>query len=306
LARGGVAGKGFEAGVLFRSVDSVADEWVANVLEMDADLVGTAGMETAFDESRAVEAFDDLVCGPRFARVSAFGRGHTFAMGWMARDADLDFAAFIRHFTTNDPAINLGDAAFFKLRGEVQVRFVCFRDDDATARIHIEAMDNSGSRDAGDAAELAFAMMQQGVDERAAVMASRGMDDQARRFVDRDDVFIFVKDIQRDLFRLRARGNWFGPRNLDGVAGVWRVSRFYSSSVYENGAVFDHALQNAARGLRQLRFQKDVKTLEGKGLLDDDRIGSISHGQAEEPARWRACLADDWKARTTNRRRSRE
>src|SRR3954467_3985119 len=96
LARGRIARQGFESGVLFAAVNRVADQRVADVLEVNANLMRAARMEAALNESGCVKAFDDLECRPGFARVPAFAGGHAFAVGRMPRDADLDLAAFRR------------------------------------------------------------------------------------------------------------------------------------------------------------------------------------------------------------------
>ena len=163
LARGGDARECFEARVLFAAIHGIADERVADVLEMHANLVRAPGVQKAFDQGRGVEAFDDFEAGPGVAGVGAFGGGHPFAMRGVPRDADLDFALFVREFAADDRAINLGDAAFLELRGEGKVGFVGFGHDDATAGVHVETMHDARARDAADAAELALAMIEQAV-----------------------------------------------------------------------------------------------------------------------------------------------
>jgi hypothetical protein len=123
----------------------------------------------------------------------------------MARDSNLDLAGFVAEFAADDGAIDFCGATFFELGGEIQMGFVRFRDDDAAARVHVESVDNARPRYAGDAAKLAFAMMQERIDQSAAVMARGWMHNEAGRFVERDDVFVFIQDVQRDFFGLGAR-----------------------------------------------------------------------------------------------------
>src|SRR5688572_23433965 len=56
-------------------VSHVADEWMANVLEVHADLVRAAGFETAFDQRRAPIALQHPI--RRARRLAAVRDGHT-------------------------------------------------------------------------------------------------------------------------------------------------------------------------------------------------------------------------------------
>ena len=68
-------------------------------------------------------------------------------------------------------------------------------DHQQAARVAIEAMDDPGSLDAGDpAAGRPVAVGQERVDERAAGVAGRRMDDQPGRLVDDQQVVVLVDD----------------------------------------------------------------------------------------------------------------
>ena len=63
------------------------------------------------------------------------------------------------------------------------MRFVVLGDDQATAGFLVESMHDAGPRHAADAAELAFAMMQQRVDERVCLVSRLPDARRVRRFV---------------------------------------------------------------------------------------------------------------------------
>ncbi len=71
---------------------------------------------------------------------------------------------------------------------------VVLGDDDEAARILVEAMDDARPPDAPDSREAVAAMGDEGVDEGAAGMPRGGVDDEARRLVDDDEVVILVGD----------------------------------------------------------------------------------------------------------------
>ena len=87
----------------------------------------------------------------------------------------------------------------------------CPGDHQQPARVAVEAMDDARPLDAGDAAPgLAVAVGQQRVDERAARMARRRVDDQPGRLVDDQQVVVLVDDPQRRCRAPAARSRAIG------------------------------------------------------------------------------------------------
>lgn len=79
-------------------------------------------------------------------------------------------------------------------------------------------MDNAGTKIASSRGKCAE-MVKQSVYQRAGGCASAGVNDHARGLVDGDEVFIFIKDIQRDLFR-HGSGLWARKHfDLNDVSG---------------------------------------------------------------------------------------
>ena len=73
-------------------------------------------------------------------------------------------------------------------------------DHQQAARVAVEAVDDPRPLDAGDPTPgRAVAVGQQRVDQRAAGMARRRMDDQPGRLVDDQQVVVLVDDAERDL-----------------------------------------------------------------------------------------------------------
>lgn len=74
-------------------------------------------------------------------------------------------------------------------------------------------------------------MMEQGVDECAIGISGCGMDDHAVSFVEHDEVFVFEKDIERNV--LRGGDVWNGLGDDDGnfIAGVDGIAGFSGFTV---------------------------------------------------------------------------
>ena len=87
---------------------------------------------------------------------------------------------------------------------------VVLRHHHQTRGVLVEPMDDSGAAHPAYAGQGCAAMRHQGIDQRAAPVASSGMDHEAARLVDDDDVGVLVNDRERDVFRSRLRGRRLG------------------------------------------------------------------------------------------------
>ena len=85
--------------------DPVADDWVAQGLEMDADLVGAASLDANLDQGEGAvggggDALEDLDVGDGGADAFAFGGaagGHAGASDVVAGDGQGDGGVVFRH-----------------------------------------------------------------------------------------------------------------------------------------------------------------------------------------------------------------
>ncbi len=80
------------------------------------------------------------------------------------------------------------------------VNLVVLGDHQDPARVAIEAMDDARPELSGDVAQPVEMKLQR-TGQRAAVVPFAGMDDQPGRLVEHDDRVVFVKDIERNVFR---------------------------------------------------------------------------------------------------------
>ncbi len=214
---------------VFFSVDGVAEDGGAEVVEVDADLVGAAGVEVAEDEG----GFGGGVCGADFVigdGCFAAGRiydGHFLAVDGVAADVGEDGSGGWVGYAIGDGEVEfLHGGAFGELGGEGLVSGIGFCDDEAAGGVFVEAVDDAGSFDAADAGELAFAVVEECVDEGAVVVSGGGVDDHAVLFVEDEEVRVFVEDVEGDF--LGGCDVWDGFRDDDGddVASFYGVARF--------------------------------------------------------------------------------
>src|SRR5437763_1461305 len=105
-------------------------------------------------------------------------------MRGMPRDGGVDFALLTLHLAADNRVVNLFDFPAGELSGERDVGVIVLGDDQATAGLFVEPMDDTWPGDPPDAAEFPGTMVEQRIDERMLFMAGRRMHDQAGRFVE--------------------------------------------------------------------------------------------------------------------------
>src|SRR5215471_5848221 len=93
------------------------------------------------------------------------------------------------------------------------------------------------------------------------------MDDHARRLIQDDNAFVFVHDIQRNIFRKsleRRQSHWSGDSDLFSAAQPQR--RFGQIAIDQNLLLFDQLPNANAANFRKLRGKPMVEAL-ASGLM---------------------------------------
>ena len=119
----------------------------------------------------------------------------------MPADRSVDRAAGTFEGPGDEREIDFLYLALGELPRELLVRPVIFRDDETTARLLVETMNNAGTLLSADPGE-AGAMMEQGVDQGMRLVSGAGMHDQPRRFVEHEQVVVLEKNLERNFLGL--------------------------------------------------------------------------------------------------------
>jgi hypothetical protein len=146
---------------------------------------------------------------------------------------------------------------------------VCTGGDEAAAGVLIQAVDDARALLAADARE-GGAMGKQGVDQGVARVARGGMDYEAGRLVDDQEVGVLEEDVERDILGLeerRLRGR-FG--NGDRISGADFVARFGGLSAEGDMALPDESLQPRARQVRDILRQETVQAVPRGACIDSE------------------------------------
>jgi hypothetical protein len=130
-------------------------------------------------------------------------------------------------------------------------------------------VDNAGALLAADAGE-GCAMRQERMDERMARVAGGGMDHEARRLVEDQQIGVLEEDIERDFLGLEQGG--FGGGFRDGHEGVVSdfVAGFGGLSGESNVALLDEGLQPGAGDVGQLSSQETVQPIPRGACIDSE------------------------------------
>jgi hypothetical protein len=208
----------------------IADQRVADMGHMDADLVGAASFEAAFD--KAGHGFAVLLLTKPLQhfkmRDGMAGVGLVFLDNGLpgpvlmrAAERGVDGSRNFRRSAPDQSDIGPlqmgGETMVGKSFGQSAVGLVVFGDDHDTGRILVEPVHNARPLHPAYAGERGRAMEQQRIDQRAGCVAIARMHDKPGRLVDDDDVPVLKQNVERNVLRLRIGGLRLGEGKDDPV-----------------------------------------------------------------------------------------
>ena len=162
---------------------AVADDRVANVVAVNAELIRASGYGFELNEYAFRPAFYYLVTRRRRPSVILYSP-KLLLFVTTDRPGDL---AFVRvDPACRDRGVSLLDGLLFKLRRDDAVGTRVLGDDHDAGRVFVEAMDESGPHDL--AAFDLVEMMRQGIEQSVAAVAVRRVDEHARGLFDDGEV----------------------------------------------------------------------------------------------------------------------
>src|SRR2546428_10872015 len=135
--------------------------------------------------------------------------------------------------------------------------------------------------------------MQQRVDERVLFVTGAGMNNQAVRLVDDNEIVVFEKDVERDRFRLIVDLLRRGFGQFDFVAAAHEIARPRRGAIASHESAPDQLLQPGARILAHLAGKKPIQAKTGRATRNGelDRCHWFVWIQwAASSLRWRTVL----------------
>jgi hypothetical protein len=256
---------------------------MAEGLGVDANLVSAAGFDADFDEGEGAiggdEAFENMEVGDGGAAVGAAG-GHASAADEVAGDGEGDGGVVFFEVAMDEGEVGLRDLTLGEHVAEFAVGAVVFGDEDEAAGLLVETMDDAGAEVATYVGEF-VEVEEERVDEGALVAlvyaigwarAGTGVDHHAGGFVDDGEVFVFVKDVERDVFGDGVKGCGLrGAFDFDGLAAAEFLFGLGRVAVDADLTGFDEELDagsaDVGEGVGEILVEAEV----GGGGVGDER-----------------------------------
>lgn len=195
------------------SVQGVAEYGVAEVLEVDADLVGASGFDLDFEVGGGAvgESGEHFPVCEGGACGEAMD-GAAFAVLGMAAEGEVDGAVGGVGDAVDEGLVGFVDLAVAELVLEVFEGGGGAGEEDDAAGICVEAVDEAGAHGVADTSQVGI-WGEEGVDQGAVGVSGGGMHDEACGFIDDQEVWILPQDFEGDFFG-------FGGSGLGNVQGV--------------------------------------------------------------------------------------
>ena len=276
---------GFDRLSIGLRIDGIAYKGTAEVFHVDANLVGAAGVQVAEDKSpgRGFVSGKDVVVGNGGSSRSRprIEDGLLLAVHGMTSDVGEDGAGGLHWGALGDRQVELGGLAGGELPEERLEAAIGSGGHDAATRFLVEPVHDSGTLHAAHSRQVSPAMVKEGIDEGAIGVACRGMDDQTHRFVDDDDVFVLMKDVEGNVLREKVRRLGVGKLHGDGVTGRDRGSGLRPAAVEEDVTVLQESLDARAGKVGKFPGEEQIEPFSAVSLDGDShgwRVGQDAAG----------------------------
>ena len=199
--------------------------------------MGASRQDMHLQKRRAAKVF---LQRPFRQGIAAFRvNGHLFPILFGAGNGLFDPAGGVFHFPVHHGQIALVHGALPQLFAQAFVSLIVFGDHQKAAGILIQPVDDAGPLDPADAAQIVHGV-QQGVHQRAGLVARRRMHHHAPRLVDHRYILVLVKDLQRNIFFFYGQLHRVGDGQLHRIAGIHRKAGLGADApVHPAQALFD-------------------------------------------------------------------
>jgi len=245
---------------------------MAEMVEVNANLMGPAAVQGAFDEADVAAGTEHPIFGFRGTAL-ALRDAHPLPVDGMSRNRFVDNAGSLAQDSRDEREINLRHGPRGKLTGERAMGRVVLRHYESAAGFLVQAMDDAGTFLSPDAGKI-LAVREKCVHQGMLLMPRARVHDDSRRLVQDEEVVVLEKNFERYLFRLRF--DFFDRRlaQFHDVASANKIARPRRFSIQPNESFPDQRLEAGTRKGGQSQGQKTVEPLPGLFLFDRE----LDHG----------------------------
>ncbi len=130
---------------------------------------------------------------------------HLLPVGRMSAYGKLHHPFFLAYHAVDDSPVSAHDGMFLQLSSYGEMGCIIFTDDYASCGIPVNAMNDSGTQNAVDPGKAVLTMVHERIHQCIVVMSGSGVNHHTLGFIDHEYIFVFVKDVQRNILRLNFR-----------------------------------------------------------------------------------------------------
>ena len=231
----------------------------------------TSGFEAAFHQRDVAQTFQNgIVCDRRLPLV-AFGKNsHLHTVTRVSADIAFDPSFVIAYDAPYECTVFTLGRLMEKLHAQMRLCFRLFGDNQQAGRIFIDTMDESQGRIIGIVGRIVFQIPGKGIHQRAGIVSVSGMHDQPCRFVDHQQIVIFVHDFYRNIFRENLESPWRPcHHNCHDILRLHPVIAFHRFAVRHNTTGIGSRLYPVTRSTEHPVYQKFIHTQQ--------RLPAIGH-----------------------------
>ena len=253
-------------------VNRIAHDRMPSVGKVYTDLMGPARCQLAFEQaghgSRGRSEGADQAVGRSRELPSFCNHRHLLSVPRIPTDGTLDDAAFFARRAENDGGVGAPRLAGGELPRQIGVGGIVLGHYHEPAGVLVETMDDARPADPADSRQAGAAMGEKGVYQRSAAMPWCGVNDQAGRLVDHQEVGVLVDDPKRDVLGLWLGRLGFGDYDGEALAqfdpevrlpyrrrarDVARFDQCFGPCARQAGGAGDQPIQSFALGGRHCR-----------------------------------------------------
>ncbi len=176
-----------------RAVHWIADDRVADVGHVNANLMGATSFDLDKEETPRVRCRQRAVSGPCEAAVHHSG-AHFVSAARTTPDQSLDDTRGRLGVSIHQREIFFLDLARLELLGELSVGLFVFRNHQNSAGVAVKPVHNPRPQFTAHATQVRT-MVKKGMNQRAGFVAGSGMNDQSRRLVENEQVRILKQNL---------------------------------------------------------------------------------------------------------------
>ena len=257
------------------AVAVVVEQRVADIIHVDADLMGASRLQVALHQGGVAESLQHAVVGDGgLALRAVFKHLEAHPVVGVAADIALDGTGVVCYIAPNQRPVGALDGMFEKLSGKLQLRYLILGHHQQSGSVLVDAVHQHAHPLVGSVRPLADAqMVGEGVDQRAAEMTEAGMHHHAGGLVHNQQVIVLIDYIERNRLGMHLEAApLVGEHYCDDIARLHLVVGLDRTVAHTHILRLQRQLNAVARSLLHLAHDVAVYAKRRLTLIDDKAV----------------------------------